>query len=537
MSFDQLQKLVGSLSKTVDSQEKIAIPLLKVKLAKCLEMYPHDQTIGSMHRVVEQLSFNNNIFIRKAELQNLYKRLHSRNTKFAELFQEELGQTDQLPTPTLYQRDSNTSQVEINNTGDAVLANALESVFDKNMPVKLYSKDLANKAQKLVLSMLDGINLKPNAISVANGSDKFIIVKADYDTPKGITSFYVPVETKDNKALNPSLFMGNAGPQEIDHNTVKKYVTSFAGNKLNVNAEAIVSVLNKAASENTEISSAELALANLKASRLNKEQFFANQITGQKIDDVVRGDVKLAKSNEFESFEKQFSSPLGVANLTFGKEKVASGRESVVRDLLDFGFANAQVTVTNSDKSTIFYGISLDAGATAFVVPFKLVNGKLIKPSVLICNGSVIPFDKSGINKLYSEKQSDYKIAAAASPQFGLKPADLIQNIRNAMVSGNHSLAEDALNVLHQMGDAKIYAYAFNVYKECLSGEFSKEAESTCSMIIKNAKNSQHPMCAHTNLPINKVYQDKDGNCRPLYRRDIDETYQGAYFMNAKILG
>ena len=41
MSFDQLQKLVGSLSKTVDSQEKIAIPLLKVKLAKCLEMYPH----------------------------------------------------------------------------------------------------------------------------------------------------------------------------------------------------------------------------------------------------------------------------------------------------------------------------------------------------------------------------------------------------------------------------------------------------------------------------------------------------------------
>jgi len=537
MSFDQLQKLVGSLSKTVDAQEKIAIPLLKVKLAKCLEMYPHDQTIGTMHRVVEQMSLNNNVFIRKAELQDLYKRLHSRNTKFAELFQEELGQTDQLSTPKLYERDPNTSQVETNNTGDAVLANALESVFDKNLPVKLYSKDLATKAQKLVLSILDGINLKPNGISVANGSDKFIVIKADYDTPKGITSFYIPVETKNDKALEPSLFMGNAGPQEINHQTVKKYVSSFAGNKLNVNAEAIVSVLNKAASENTEISGAELALANLKASRLNKEQFFANQVTGQKIDEVAKGDVKLAKSDEFETFEKQFSSPSGVANLNFGKEKVAAARESIVRDLVGFGFTNAQVTVTNSDKNTIFYGISLDAGATAFTVPFKLVNGKLVKPAVLICNGSIVPFDKSGINKLYAEKQADYKVAAVASPQFGLKPADLIQNIRNAVASGNHSLAEDALNVLHQMGDAKIYAYAFNIYKECLSGEFTKEAESKCSMIIKNAKNSQHPICAHTNLPLNKVYQDKDGNCRPLYRRDIDETYQGAYFMNAKILG
>jgi hypothetical protein len=53
-------------------------------------------------------------------------------------------------------------------------------------------------------------------------------------------------------------------------------------------------------------------------------------------------------------------------------------------------------------------------------------------------------------------------------------------------------------------------------------------------MIVKNA-HSSHRICGHTNLPLHKVYQDKEGNCRPLYRKEMDETYQGAYFLNSKI--
>ena len=63
-----------------------------------------------------------------------------------------------------------------------------------------------------------------------------------------------------------------------------------------------------------------------------------------------------------------------------------------------------------------------------------------------------------------------------------------------------------------------------------------KTAETKCSKMIKSAV-SEYPVCSHTGLPINKVYQDKDGHCRPLFRKGMDETYEGATFINAKIFG
>lgn len=54
--------------------------------------------------------------------------------------------------------------------------------------------------------------------------------------------------------------------------------------------------------------------------------------------------------------------------------------------------------------------------------------------------------------------------------------------------------------------------------------------------MIKNST-SEHPICSHTGLPVHKVFQDKDGNCQPMYRKGMDETYEGASFMNAKIFG
>jgi hypothetical protein len=53
----------------------------------------------------------------------------------------------------------------------------------------------------------------------------------------------------------------------------------------------------------------------------------------------------------------------------------------------------------------------------------------------------------------------------------------------------------------------------------------------------QHRKTSEHPICAQTGLPVHRVYQDQDGNCRPLYRRGMDETYEGAVFNNSKIFG
>ena len=540
MSLEKINQLVGSLVKTLEDNQKVATPVLSAKLAKCIEAYPEDQTIGAMARVIDKMVDNDNIFIRKAELKQLYNKLYSRNTKFAHLFAEELGITpvSQPERPLAGQKlASDQSDVNAYQQADSVLSNALNSVFDNQIPLKLYSQKLADKAKFAVASTLDNWNLKPTNLNIDQGNEKFLVVKADYETPRGITSFYVPIEIVNDKLAEASVFMGNAGPQELNNTNIKGYLKKFAGSKLKINGSAILGVLVNASSENREVSGAELALTRLNASRQQQSEFFDNQIVGLKVAEKGPEEVKIAKSDEFASFEEKFSSPYGQAAFNLGEDKVNLGREVVARELLGFGYKNRQITVTASDSNTVFYGVSLDGGKVAFTVPIKVASGKVQKPGVLMCNGSVSSFDENSINELYFNNQTDYKIAAVASPQYGLGPSDLINNVRAAVAEGNTAKAEDALNILANSGDAKAYATAFNAFVSGLGGKVATaSSEHKCSMMVKNAS-STHMVCGHTGLPLHKVYQDKDGNCRPLYRRSMEENYQGAFFMNSKIFG
>src|ERR1035437_8489221 len=131
MTLNKIQQLIGSISKSVKDNENVFTSILAVKLARCVEMYPQDKTIGSMSRVIEKMASNNTKYIKRSELKDLYNKLYSRNTKFAQLFQEELGSAPvELSTPTVYVRDEAT-EVNTSECGDQVLANALTSVFDK----------------------------------------------------------------------------------------------------------------------------------------------------------------------------------------------------------------------------------------------------------------------------------------------------------------------------------------------------------------------------------------------------------------------
>jgi len=540
MSLDKIQQLIGSIAKTVEDNHKIATPVLAIKLARSIETYPHDQTLGAMSRVIEKMASNNTLFISRADLKSLYQKLYSRNTKFAQLFGDELGievSLEDEPRVTTRDDSTNLNPYEV---ADPILSNALNSVFDKSIPLKLYSQALANKAVAEVNTDLDSWGLKPTSLAVNDGSDKFLVLKADYETPKGITSFYVPVEISNNKVSAASIFMGNSGPQELNHENVKKYVTTNAGSKLKINASSILGVLTKASSENREVSDAELAVTRLHATRQGKSEFFEGQIVGQKMAEAAKKDVELPKSDEFMSFEKKFSSPNGFATFKFGSEKLNIARDNIMRELISMGYSNAQLAVSDVNENTVFYSVSLDGGKVAFTVPVKINASGINKPSVFLCNGSVSLFEKGNIDKLYVNNESDYKAAASASPLFGLKPSDLINNIRAAVVEGNAAKAEDALNVLANTGDEKAYATGFQVFLQGLGTSSTKVAEAsapcTCTMIVKSSS-SQHPICGHTGLPLHKVYQDKEGNCRPLYRRGMDETYEAASFINAKIFG
>lgn len=534
MSHDKLNKLIGLIAKNIDDNEKLATPVLASKLAKCVEAFPYDQTIGGIANVIEKMAINNTIFIRRSDLKSLYSKLYSRNTKFAELFKDELGLQEEKSKITTYERDDS-SEVKAYDVADPVLANALNSVFDPNIPLKMYSQSLADKAIKSVACTLDAWNLKPTQLEVDSGSDKFLVLKANYETPKGITSFYVPVEIHNDKVVEASLFMGNSGPEELNHVNIKKYLTSGIGLKLKISASNILDALTNSTMEKVEISDAELALTKLNAKKEANSEFSQNQIVGQHVEEHS-SDIELPEHKYFDTFEEQLGTPHGQAYWQFGGA-VNAGISYLNRELNSFGFKNSQIVVAKSDNNTVFYSVAADAGRIAFTVPVKISNNRVIAPSIILCNGSVSTFSAESINNLKVKNTSDFKAAAIASPQFDLTPGDLVNNIRQALDEDNHAKAEDALNVLANCGNEQAYATGFQIYLDGLNGKKSEATPvSTCNLIIKNS-NSQHPVCGHTNLPVHKVYQDKDGNCRPLYRRGMDETYEGAIFMNSKIFG
>lgn len=535
MSLEKIQQLVGSVNKSLDDNEKLAIPIIAAKLAKYIEIYPQDQTLGTMSRVFEKMALDNHtLFIRKAEFKSLYNKLYTNNTKVAEIFRDELGIIDNSLELKTYNRDDAVQKIDNYQFGDAILANALSSVFDGS-PLKMYSKYLADNALKSIANTLNVWHLKPASLTIEQGNEKFLVVKADYETPKGLTSFYIPIEIQNNKIVEASILIGNLGMYDFNNNNIKSYISKQAGNKLQINASTIIDVLVSASSQNREISDTEIALTKLNASRQDKSEFFQNQIVGQKIAEAEIKDVVLPKYGEFESFEKSFTSPYGIASFQFGEDKVKIAREHISRELFALGYKNSQVVVTGHDSNTIFYGVSLDAGRVGFTVPVKLADNKLSKPSIILCNGTASSFDKEGINQLYINNQSDFKVAASASPLYNLKPSELINNIKQALDVGNHEQAEDALNVLSNAGNHEAYAIGFKAFLDGLS-EKKASPPHICNMIVKNST-SQYGICGHTGLPIHKTYIDNEGNCRPLYRRNISEDYEAATFMNHKIFG
>ena len=114
-----------------------------------------------------------------------------------------------------------------------------------------------------------------------------------------------------------------------------------------------------------------------------------------KVEAAAKPDVALPKSDEFFSFEKEFTSPKGLASWRFGAEVVTAGRNHITRQLQSFGFATPQVVITGNDENTIFYGVSLDTGKVAFTVPVKVTADKnLTKPTVLALQRFSSSFDK-----------------------------------------------------------------------------------------------------------------------------------------------
>lgn len=485
MTFKNFSDLANSINKMLDDSEKFMAPVLASKATKLAEKYPHDTTLVSIASVLSKYA-DKNTFITRKEVNDLYKRFYTNNTKFAEFFKDEVGGAVKLATPKLYDRSG---EGELDISVDSPLSNALASAFDKSNNIKEYSNLCAKKAVAEVSNKLTSLNVSASSCDVFSGNEKVIIVKANYDTPRGASSVYVPVEVSGNKVFEPTHFVGTGSdqPKELTTEELNTHLlTSFEDKMANYDVAPV------------------------------KE-------------------LDLPKSDEFISFEKKFASPAGEAGFRFGDVVVKRGSDLVAKVMKGFGYNHTQVKVANSENNKIFYAVAVNN--IGFTVPVKVSGNKAMYPNVIVASGSVKPFSKEVVDELISNEQSDYVAASVASPQYGLKPSELIENVKSAMASNNLVMAEDALNVLKQSGNMLAYAEAFGLYMNALNPSKDVKAENKCSLVIKNAKTSKHALCGHTNLPLHKVYQDENGYCHPISRKGLTNKYEGTTFMTSKILG
>lgn len=547
MSLRQLNEIITKAAKAVYDNEKFAVGVLAVRARKAAEAYPTDKTILTMAGFLSKRAASSNaLFITRAELKDVYNRLYSQNNKFAELFMDELGL---VPTPDkvpLFNRDKNEGKNLVEGAyeklADPVLSNALASAFDKSIPYRPYSDASAKNAQMACEYELSRLGLPSKKINVLAGQLDLLICQASYDTPKGESHVLLPIEIKNGQALLPTVFLSRVGFVDLDSDNLKTHIVSSAGKSFKVNVDKILQTVSIAKNGTVEEPMNEVEKIVLKATMVSETPIShtPNAILYQQVDQIqpMIEEPIYEQPAEVQSFAERMTSKAGIAEFTLGKQIVDAGRQLIRKSMSTFGYPHTQVAIADSTKDSIIYAVAIDT-TSGFKVPVKIEKGKLEIPTLLISANGLADFSKEGVSEALSE-MADQEVLAVASPVYGQKPSDLIKQIRDAMAESNYLKAEDALNVLQKSGDVKAFQTGYEVYVSALSNGGKPMAKTasisgaTCKMPHKVA-NSKYIICGHTNLPLHKVYQDKNGDCHPLYRKGMSETAEGGSFLHSKI--
>lgn len=541
MSLHRLNEIVNRAAKALYDNEKFAIGVLAVRARKLAESNPYDQTAIGMSNFLAKRASSKAAFITRAELKDVYNRLYTAGNKFAPAFSDELGTTAELLTPKIMERSASEGadfvQESYEKLADPILSNALVSAFDKTVPLKAYSNETAKSAERSCFHELNRNGLPPKKVQVVAGQPDVLICKASYETPKGESHVLVPVEVRESRALLPTVFLAKEGFLDINLKDLESHIVATAGKSFKVDVEQLLSVISNVKNGSpTPMSDVERIIMKAAAAKETPLTHTINGILYQELDKVAY-DVEMPEyeqPQEVQDFAAKLNSQAGQAEFLFSKALVDLGRNLVTQNLKQFGHKQAQIGISGSNENTIFYAVSLD-NRSGFKVPVKVANKKIQEPDVILAGGNLLPFTRESVSTVLADP-APAGLMAVASPLYGLKPSDLVAQIRQAMEQNNYVKAEDALNVLREQGDDKAFRVAYDLYTAGLRGQLpNKEVQSACKLQYKSAS-SKHVICGHTNLPIHKVYQDANGDCQPLYRKNMEQSYEGASFSTSKVI-
>lgn len=526
--------------KALHQNEQFFVPALAARANKAAQANPHDASLVTASNVLKKMASDNKSFITRGELNSIYDQLYTRNSKLSEVFAEELDRAE-LPGPRTFHRselDGKPLTYDYAKMADPILVNALSSAFDGTKEAKLYSSKVADKAERVCSMGLEAQGLMPKKVSIFAGKHDVLVCDAAYETPKGESHVLVPVEVQDENALMPTMFLSQAGFADLDEDNLKQHIKDTAGKSFKVDGQKLLNILSMAKDGPQEtINVVDMALSKLRAKGETSAEYAGGFLYTEV--DHVTPDVaspEFGPEPEIDSFAQRMSTPVGIAKYMFGDKLIQSGIDMLSRKLKSFGYTQPQISVNKSDKNSISYAVKVGT-STGFNVPVEVQDNLLIPPTIAIASGKIGEFSKVGLMELMEEASPDNRALAVASPVYGEKPHELVETVRKALEDGNYHKAEDAIDVLAEI-DENAYKSAISLMFQYNNVGFEKAASMVadeCSNIVHSSV-SKYPLCGHLNLPLNKVYQDKYGNCRPSSRKGHEEGQEGGIFLANHIL-
>jgi hypothetical protein len=537
MSYHELNKIrnmVSNAANAVFLNEKLPVGVLAVKAGRLAQAYPHDTTCVAMYRFLAKRAENNrDLFIKRAEFRDVYRRLYSNNNKFATQFQNELGLEEKSQVQTsLRDEKENHMLSELHKHMDSnfdssayqAYAEELGAALEKK-PAPTYSSKTAKAAQRACARELNSVGLLPKKISVVAGQEDLLICEAIYETPKGPTAALIPVEVRSGLAIPPAMFLTTTGFVNLTGEGVTRHIRNTAGKTFTVDPHAILKKIANVRQQNARpVSEVEKIVRKASLNRGTPVMGGANDVLLTEID-PAHPNVKLTEPEqpeEVRSIAEHLNSKKGVAEFVHGRDAVDMARNMIAFELKRAGYGMPQVKVADSQADQITYAVAVN-NQLGFRANVKFTKDKKpVMPKVVVADGMVYEFSKSGLDKMLASEANDSSVLAETSPMYGLKPSDLVDQVRQAMADNNFDRATDALHVLKQGNDEFAYRTAYDIYVVGLKGE-TKEQTTGCSAPVKLGS-SVKKICSHTGLPVDKVYQDKYGQCKPLYRRGMDDA-------------
>ncbi len=495
MNLHEISAVVNKAAETIKANEKFALPSLAVKARKAAERYPNDTALVTASGVLTKMASKKTL-ITRAELNNVCNSLHCYGSKLTELFAEELAREEFKGAKTFqrYADEGTSLDREYEKIADPLLANALGAMLGSN-EYKPYAKKDAESAQKACQRELTALGMAPQKVTIFAGKNDIMLCTAAYDTPKGICNVLVPVELKDGRALLPTMFLSKAGFADLTSENISQHIMETAGKSYKVNGEKLLEVLSNAKHGIKKIASTvEMAAIKIKAAKQSAAGD-PNSIIGLKLEEVTP-DVQLPqmpKTAEEETFAEKLSKPDGIARHLFSDRVVEAGRNMLVRKMGQLGYGGVQVKVAEVAEKSISYAVGI-GNRGGMKVQVKVTGNLVEPPTFAVASGKIVSLTKAGIEAMLKESV-DTRMLAAASPSYGLKPSELVQQVRDAVSEGNLARAEDAINVL---------------------GETDKEAQKTAIAILMQSLSPSDP----------------DGEMNKIAKREVKDV---PYLMTHKI--